>query len=304
MSDNIGVRITGDESDLKRALSASGAGVKSFGTQATADLQKFGQAGEMSAKQMAFALRGIPAQFTDIVTSLQGGQKPLTVLMQQGGQLKDMFGGIGPAARAMGGYVAGLINPFTLAAAAVAVLGYAYYEASLEASGFTKAIAMSGNAAGVTTDQLKGMADRMAANGSTHSAAAAALTEMAANGNIAGDSLERFSTIALRMEKETGQSVKKTVEQFAELGLRPVEASVKLNEATHYLTLGVWQQIKALEEQGKIVEAGALAQKAYADASEVSLSRVTASVGLMERAWRSASGAVKGFWDGVLNVGR
>jgi lambda family phage tail tape measure protein len=304
MSDNIGIKFTGDESDLKRALGSAGAGVQSFGRQATADLQKFGQAGELSAKQMAFAMRGIPAQFTDIVTSLQGGQRPLTVLMQQGGQLKDMFGGIGPAARAMAGYVAGLVNPFTLTAAAVAVLGYAYHEGAQEATGFTKAIAMSGNAAGVTRDQMKAMADRMASTGFTHGAAAEALTEFAANGNIAGDSLERFSGIALRMEKETGQSVKKTVEQFAELGLRPVEASVKLNEATHYLTLGVWQQIKALDEQGKIVEAGALAQKAYADATEVSLGRVTASIGLIERAWRSATGAVKGFWDGVLNVGR
>ena len=33
--------------------------------------------------------------------------------MQQGGQLKDMFGGIGPAIKGVGSYVLGLINPFT-----------------------------------------------------------------------------------------------------------------------------------------------------------------------------------------------
>jgi phage-related minor tail protein len=33
------------------------------------------------------------------------------LLMQQGGQLKDMFGGIGPAIKGVGGYVLGLINP-------------------------------------------------------------------------------------------------------------------------------------------------------------------------------------------------
>jgi phage-related minor tail protein len=60
----------------------------------------------MSSKQLAFATRGLPAQITDIVVSLQGGQRPMTVLLQQGGQLKDMFGGIGGAARALGGYVA------------------------------------------------------------------------------------------------------------------------------------------------------------------------------------------------------
>jgi len=72
----------------------------------------------VSAAQMQAALRGVPAQFTDIVTSIASGQEALTVLLQQGGQLRDMFGGAGNAARALGGYVVGLINPFTLAAGA------------------------------------------------------------------------------------------------------------------------------------------------------------------------------------------
>ena len=41
-----------------------------------------------------------------------------TTALQQGGQLKDMFGGAGNAAKALGGYVLGLVNPATLAAAA------------------------------------------------------------------------------------------------------------------------------------------------------------------------------------------
>lgn len=81
----------------------------------------------LSAKETAFALRGVPAQFTDIAVSLQGGQNPLTVFLQQGGQLKDMFGGIGPAAKALGGYILGLVNPLTVSAAAVAGLAYAWH---------------------------------------------------------------------------------------------------------------------------------------------------------------------------------
>ena len=48
----------------------------------------------LTAKQTTAALRQVPAQLTDIIVSLQGGQAPLTVLLQQGGQLKDVFGGI------------------------------------------------------------------------------------------------------------------------------------------------------------------------------------------------------------------
>ncbi|WP_039052218.1 phage tail length tape measure family protein, partial [Bordetella avium] len=106
-----------------------------------------------SAKQLAAATRGLPAQFTDIAVSLQAGQRPLTVLLQQGGQLKDMFGGVGPAARAMGGYIAGLVNPFTLSAAAVGLLGAAYLKGSAEAQAFNRTLVEKGGGRGVTASQ-------------------------------------------------------------------------------------------------------------------------------------------------------
>lgn len=262
-----------------------------------------GQVG-ISSKQAAAALRGVPAQFTDIVVALQAGQNPLTVFLQQGGQLKDMFGGLGPAARALGGYVVGLINPFTLAAAAVAALGLAYFQGSKEVDAFNKAIIFSGNAAGVTVGQLTAMAQRISALTGTQAAASAALAEFATNGRVAGNSIERFATIALKLERETGQAVKETVKQFAELGREPVAASIKLNESTGHLTTSLYRQIKALEDQGRLAEAGALAQKAYADASENGLRRVEAQLGPIEKAWRAVAREAKLAWDKMLNIGR
>ncbi len=98
------------------------------------------QAAGMSTKAYTSALRGVPAQFTDIAVSLQGGMNPFTVLLQQGGQLKDMFGGVGPAARALGGYIIGLVNPYTVLAAAVAGVGVAYYKGSQETEEFRNAV--------------------------------------------------------------------------------------------------------------------------------------------------------------------
>jgi phage-related minor tail protein len=40
-------------------------------------------------------MRGVPAQFQDIIVSLQGGQNAMTVFLQQGSQLMSMFGGAG-----------------------------------------------------------------------------------------------------------------------------------------------------------------------------------------------------------------
>ena len=48
----------------------------------------------VSARQTESALRQLPMQFTDIFTSLAAGQNPLLVLLQQGGQIKDSFGGV------------------------------------------------------------------------------------------------------------------------------------------------------------------------------------------------------------------
>ena len=59
----------------------------------------------MSAAAMNAAMRSVPAQMTDVVTQLAGGQSPLLILTQQGGQLRDMFGGVGPAVRAVGTYL-------------------------------------------------------------------------------------------------------------------------------------------------------------------------------------------------------
>jgi phage-related minor tail protein len=39
-------------------------------------------------------MRSLPAQFTDIATQLAGGQSPFLILLQQGGQIKDQFGGV------------------------------------------------------------------------------------------------------------------------------------------------------------------------------------------------------------------
>lgn len=258
----------------------------------------------MSDKQIAAAMRGVPAQFTDILVSLQGGQNPLTVLFQQGGQLKDMFGGVGTAARALGGYILGLVNPFTLAAGAAGVLGLAYYQGSKEADAFAKSIIMTGNAAGTTVGQLAAMAEELDGKGFTESAAAAALAQVAASGNVARDSISKVAEVALRLEKDAGIPIADTVKAFDELGKSPVEASLKLTEQHRYLTAEIYQQIKALQDQGRELEATKLAQDTYANAMSERTTQMVDQLGIFERAWRAVGGAAKEAWDNFLGVGR
>lgn len=258
----------------------------------------------MSAKAMNAAMRGVPAQMTDIVTSLQGGQAPLTVFLQQGGQLKDMFGGAGNAARALGGYVVGLVNPFTVAAAAAAVLAVAYYQGSKEAENYNKALILSGGIAGTTASQMADMARQLGQGDYTQGKAAAVIAELAQSGAVAGDQLQKMAATAIDVERATGQAIGKTAEVFKELAKEPLAASIKLNESLHYLTLSTYEHIKSLEEQGKKTEAGRVAMDAYADTMANRAKQITENNGFLETSWRSVGKSAAWAWDQMVGLGR
>lgn len=258
----------------------------------------------VSAKQMAFATRGLPAQFTDIAVSLQAGQNPMTVFLQQGGQLKDMFGGVGPAAKAMGGYIMGLINPFTIAATAAGVMALAYYQGSIEADRLRNALILTGNSAGTNADNLMDAAKRIDAISGTQRQAAAALAEVANTGKFFGDQIELVGLAAIKMENVTGKAMSETIAEFVKLADDPVKAAEELNKKYNFLTAAVYQQAAALKEAGKSNEAADLVFKAYSDAIGDRTSNITENLGYVERAWKAVKDTSAEAWDAVLNIGR
>lgn len=265
------------------------------------DLGKTGQ----SAAQTAYAMRMIPAQMTDIVVGLSTGQSPFMVLMQQGGQLKDMFGGIGPAIKGVGGYVLGLINPVTLAAAAVGVLGLAYYKGSQEQDEFYKSLTLSGNLVGKTTGQLADMAARVSvvAN-STTGVSVATLNQIVSSGKVAAESLERVTTAVVEISEATGIATEKLVGDFNDIAADPVAAITKLNDQYHFLTLATYNQIKALQDEGNQQDAARVATDAYANAMQQRANDIHQNLGILERAWDSLAKTAKGAWDAMLDIGR
>ncbi|HFQ8425124.1 TPA: phage tail length tape measure family protein [Klebsiella pneumoniae] len=265
------------------------------------DLGKTGQ----SAAQTAFAMRMIPAQMTDIIVGLSTGQSPFMVLMQQGGQLKDMFGGIGPAIKGVGGYVLGLINPVTLAAAAVGVLGLAYYKGSQEQDEFYKSLVLTGNLVGKTSGQLADMAARVSvAANSTTGAAASTLNQLVSSGKVAGDSLERVTTAIVKTSEATGIATDKLVGDFNDIAADPVAAITKLNDQYHFLTLATYNQIKALQDEGNQQEAARVASESYSSSLIQRSNDIKENLGLLEKAWDGVWGSAKKAWDAMFDIGR
>lgn len=278
------------------AIKATEAALK----QQTTTLNAYG----LTAKGQAAALRQVPAQLTDIVVSLQGGQAPLTVLLQQGGQLKDVFGGVVPAAKALASAVLGLINPFTVIAGAVALLTFGYVKGQAEAEKYNASLITTGNAAGRTAGQLADAAARIDGVIGTQAQAAESLAALAATGLVSGGDLEAFATTAIRIQKTLGTSVADTAKQFADLGKDPVAAVKRLNESMNFLTLETYRQITALVEQGRETEAGEVAQRAYANAMDQRTARLQDNFGVIERGWKAVAGFAAEAWDEFLGIGR
>lgn len=281
------------------------------------DLGKLGNAGSQlgglsqgmgnaarTAGQLQQATQQLPMQFQDIVVSLQAGQAPLTVMLQQGSQLAGSFGGVGAAAKAMAGYVVGLINPLTLMAAGVATVGVAYYQGSKEQSAWVEGIVTTGNASGVTTSQLREYARAIDSVVGTQRQAAAGLADFVDAGVRGGDSMRRYTEAAVMWERATGQAVSKTAKQFADLQGSPLEAVLKLNQGTNFLTVSVYEQIKALESQGRSADASRVAMDALESSMRDRARQIEENLGYIERGWRAIKEAAADGWDAMLNVGR
>lgn len=187
-------------------------------------------------------------------------------------------------------------------AAVVGVLTYAIYNGEKELYELNKALILSGNAAGVSAGQVQLMADRLD-DISTQGKAVKVLTALAASGEVAGENLEDFAKTAVLLER-IGQPLEDTVRIFKELGRDPVEASKKLNKEYGYLTASVLKQIQELERQGRIEEAGALAQQTYAEEFKKRADKVQEHLGYLQRGAKATGKFFADMWDDVLGIGR
>jgi hypothetical protein len=258
----------------------------------------------ITAGQYQQAMRQLPMQITDITTSLASGMPIWLVAVQQGGQIKDSFGGWANAGRAL----VSTINPLTLAIASVtAAIGatvIAAVQGAAETYEYEKAIALTGNSAGVSADRLAQMAQQIDTVSGTQRQAAAALAEVTAAGKFTADQIQLIATTAVVMENSIGRAVSATVDEFKKLAEEPAEASAKLNEQYNYLTLAVYEQIAALEAQGDQAGAAQLAMEALAAAMQSRSAEISGNLGLVESAWQAVKNVAAEAWDAMLDIGR
>ncbi|GAB3416627.1 phage tail length tape measure family protein [Massilia agilis] len=238
-----------------------------------------------SSAQVANAMRLVPAQLSDIAVQLAGGQSPVMVMMQQGSQLRDMFGSIPAAARGVASSLMGLVTPYTALAAAIAAVAFAYKSGSDEAASYSRELAITNNAVGATVSQMSAAASEIRQITGSKGAAGDALNALVGTGQVAVENLQRFGLLAVQVQDTVGRSINDTANDFAELGRTPLAALEKINEKYHFITAATYAQVKALQDQGKATEAANVAQLAYADGIERQKDRVLQTMQSWEKAW-------------------
>lgn len=265
---------------------------------AGAGLLKFGADGKASAAQ----LQALSYQATDIVTQLAGGQSPLLILLQQGGQLRDQFGGVGNVFRAVGSIVTPTALAIGALATGVGVLAVAAASGYLEVDRLTKSLALNGNAAGVTITQINDLARALAQTSDVSVGAARdALGGLAGTGAFVGSTLQTAGRAVLAVQKLSGQSTDDIVKNFASMRNGVAAWATEANRAYNVFTAAQVRAVQALEAQGRTQEAARLALDVFAGTME---SRAVPALGYLERSINAVKQAGADFWDWLKDAGR
>lgn len=258
----------------------------------------------ISVGQYNAAMRMLPAQFTDIATQLAGGQSPWLILLQQGGQVKDSFGGVIPTFRALLGSISPVMLGIGALSSATGALLYTWYAGSSTLSGFNKTLVLSGNASGLTADRMLTLARSGQSAGLTFNQTSKALTELINAGVRAGAHFDDMSQAVARFTEASGVPVDKVAAAYGKLTTDPTSGLIAMARQFHNVTAEQIAHVAQLQRAGD--EAGAL--KAANDAATAGFNDQTKSIrdnmGSIETAADTLKRAFKSMWDAALDVGR
>lgn len=254
-----------------------------------AKLLGVGEAVETVAKGFGSNTR-LMSEASTIAADIASGQfgrirRSAAAMLNASGALQSLFTAQGAAALALVGVIA--------------ALAYSYERAEAQEEAYNKSILATNNYAGVTVAQMDALAHSMQDGQHTSGDFAAALVQVNSTGRFTGEQLQRITQAALDFGTVTGGSVKEAIKLFEELGDKPVEASLKLNDQFHYLTASVYEQIVALEKQGDHIGAVELAQRSFADFLDSSRSGIDANLGRLAQWWIDIKGYANDAADGM-----
>ncbi|HFO9847226.1 TPA: phage tail tape measure protein [Escherichia coli] len=258
----------------------------------------------ISVGQYKAAMRTLPAQFTDIATQLAGGQNPWLILLQQGGQVKDSFGGMIPMFRGLAGAITLPMVGVTSLAVATGALVYAWYQGDSTLSAFNKTLVLSGNQSGLTADRMLTLSRAGQAAGLTFNQAGESLAALVNAGVRGGEQFDAINQSVARFASASGVEVDKVAEAFGKLTTDPTSGLMAMARQFRNVTAEqiayVAQLQRSGDEAGALQAANDIATKGFDEQTR----RLKENMGTLET-WADKTGkAFKSMWDAILDIGR
>ncbi len=249
-------------------------------------------------------MRTLPAQFTDIATQLAGGQNPWLILLQQGGQVKDSFGGMIPMFRGLAGAITLPMVGVTSLAVATGALVYAWYQGDSTLSAFNKTLVLSGNQSGLTADRMLTLSRAGQAAGLTFNQARESLAALVNAGVRGGEQFDAINQSVARFASASGVEVDKVAEAFGKLTTDPTSGLIAMARQFRNVTAEqiayVAQLQRSGDEAGALQAANDIATKGFDEQTR----RLKENMGTLET-WADKTGkAFKSMWDAILDIGR
>ena len=124
------------------------------------------------------------------------------------------------------------------------------------------------------------------------------------SGAVASENYGRFAESVVLQSKATGKSVEDLARVYEEIADDPLKAVVKFSRVYQTLNADVYEQARALIEQGRQQEAVALVQGKYSDESQRMTERVLENLGAIERGWKAIKDTAAEAWEGLKEIGR
>lgn len=240
----------------------------------------------ISAGQYKMAMRQLPMQITDIVTSLASGMPIWLVAVQQGGQIKDSFGGLSNTFKVLLSY----INPLTvgvaslgIALAAIAKAGYDSWRAQRE---LANALVLTGGYAATTTGQITALTEEINKNSSaTIGSIQEIATSLASSGKYTINQIKQITKTTAEWSAQTGESEKTITGYFDAIVKDPVKGLADLNDQFNFLKEGQLTYIESLRKTKGETAAAEAATKLFADTMDKRLKDIAESATPLETMW-------------------
>lgn len=254
----------------------------------------------ISAGQYKQAMAQLPMQITDVVTSLASGMPVWLVAIQQGGQIKDSFGGFGNTLKVLLSF----LNPVNVGLAVLAVsmgaIVKAGYDAYKSQRDLQEALALTGGYAGTSGAQFDKLAQDI--NNSTDATIGnirSIATELAKSGKFTIDQIKAITKTTAQWSTVTGESSDKITDYFNKIAVDPVKGLAELNEQFNFLSEGQLTYIADLEKTKGKTAAVTRATELFADVMEQRLANLADSATTLEKMWADIKKWASDAWGWV-----